>query len=164
MLYTILALVLIVIDQLTKYLTRANIGLGENITFIPGLLDLTYVQNTGAAFSILEEHTWLLTLFSAIVVVVIGLLVAKKFFTNHLGLLSATLIMAGGVGNLIDRVAFKFVTDMIETTFMSFPVFNFADCCITVGVVLLFIYVLFFVDDKKKEAPKDGTDLPADHQ
>ena len=164
MLYTILALVLIVIDQLTKYLTRANIDLGQHITFIPGLLDFTYVQNTGAAFSILEKHTWLLTLFSAAVVVIIALLVAKKFFTNHLGLLSATLIMAGGVGNLIDRVVFRFVTDMIETTFMDFPVFNFADCCITVGVVLLFIYVLFFVDSKKKEAPQDGTDLSADHQ
>ena len=164
MFYTILALVLIVIDQLTKYLTRANIDLGRNITFIPGVLDLTYVQNTGAAFSILEEHTWLLTLFSAVVVVIIALLVARKFFTNRLGLLSATLIMAGGVGNLIDRVAFKFVTDMIETTFMDFPVFNFADCCITVGVVLLFIYVLFFYKDEKKEAPKDGTDLPPDHQ
>lgn len=164
MLYAILAFLLVVIDQITKYLTRAHIDLGENVAFIPGLLDFTYVQNTGAAFSVLEKHTWLLTVFSAIVVVAIALLVAKKFFTNRLGLLSATLVMAGGVGNLIDRVALKYVTDMIETTFMDFPVFNFADCCITVGVVLLFIYVLFFVDDKKKEAPKDGTDLPADHQ
>ncbi len=164
MFYAILAFLLVVIDQLTKFITRADLDLGQSVTFIPGLLDFTYVQNTGAAFSILEEHTWLLTLLSAVVVVVIALLAAKKFFTNRLGLLSATLIMAGGVGNLIDRVALKYVTDMIKTTFMDFPVFNFADCCITIGVVLLFIYVLFFYDDKKKEAPQDGTDLPADHQ
>ena len=163
MFYAILAVVLVIVDQLTKYLVRANIPLGESITFIPHVLDLTYVQNTGAAFSILEKHTWLLTLFSAVIVVVIAIMVSKKFFTNWLGLLSATLIMAGGVGNLIDRVILKYVTDMIKTTFMNFAVFNFADCCITVGVVLLVIYVLFFMDKNKKEHT-DGTDLSADHQ
>ena len=165
MLYTILAVLLIIIDQVTKYLVRANISLGENLTFIPGVLDLTYVQNTGAAFSILEKHTWLLTLFSAVIVVLIGFMVAKKWFKGWIGLTSAMLIIAGGVGNLIDRVLFKFVTDMLETTFMDFPVFNFADCCITVGVALLFIYTLFiWDDDKKKGGTKDGTDLPADDQ
>ena len=82
----------------------------------------------------------------------------KHFFTNWVGTLSAVLIMAGGVGNLIDRCVFKYVTDMIQTTFMDFPVFNFADCCITVGVVLLVIYVLFFCKDEKKEG-QDGADL-----
>jgi len=165
MLYAILAVLLVVIDQLTKYLVRANISLGENITFIPGILDLTYIQNTGAAFSILEKHTWLLTLFSAIIVLVIAFMVTRGFFKGWVGLTAATLIMSGGVGNLIDRVAFKFVTDMLETTFMDFPVFNVADCCITVGVVLLFIYTLFIWDDgKKKGDAKDGTDLSSDHQ
>ena len=161
MLYAILAVLLVVIDQLTKYLVRANISLGENITFIPGILDLTYIQNTGAAFSILEKHTWLLTLFSAIIVLVIAFMVTRGFFKGWVGLTAATLIMSGGVGNLIDRVAFKFVTDMLETTFMDFPVFNFADCCITVGVVLLVIYVLFFCKDEKKEGDH-GADLPDD--
>ncbi len=163
MLYAILAVALVLIDQLTKILTRTYIDLGESITFIPGLLDLTYIKNTGAAFSILEEHTWLLTVFSAIIVLIIAWLTIRKFFTNWLGMLSATLIMAGGVGNLIDRAVFKYVTDMIKTTFMDFPVFNFADCCITVGVVLLIIYVLFFCKDEKKEE-NNGTDLPSDHQ
>ena len=161
--YAILAIVLVIIDQLTKYLTRVHIPLGESFTVIPHVLDLTYIKNTGAAFSILEEHTWLLTVFSAIIVLVIAYLVVRKFFTNWLGMLSATLILAGGVGNLIDRAVFKYVTDMIKTTFMDFPVFNFADCCITVGVVLLVIYVLFFYKEEQKEG-KNGTDLPADHQ
>lgn len=165
MLYAILAVLLVIIDQLTKYLVRANISLGENITFIPGILDLTYIQNTGAAFSILQKHTWLLTLFSAAIVVVIAFMVMRGWFKGWVGLTAATLIMSGGVGNLIDRVAFKFVTDMLETTFIQFPVFNFADCCITVGVVLLFIYTLFIWDDgKKKGGAKDGTDLPTDSQ
>ena len=161
--YAILAVVLVLVDQLTKILTRTYIPLGESIPFIPHVLDLTYIKNTGAAFSILEEHTWLLTVFSAIIVLVVAYLVARKFFTNWLGMLSATLILAGGVGNLIDRAIFKYVTDMIKTIFMDFPVFNFADCCITVGVVLLVIYVLFFCKDEKKE-DKNGTDLSADHQ
>jgi signal peptidase II len=161
MLYAILAVVLILVDQLTKLLTRAHIDLGESITFIPHVLDLSYIKNTGAAFSILEKHTWLLTVFSAIIVLAIAWLILKKFFTNWLGMLSATLILAGGVGNLIDRAVFGYVTDMIKTVFIDFPVFNFADCCITVGVVLLFIYVLFFCKDEKKETDH-GADLPAD--
>ena len=159
MFYAILAVVLVLIDQLTKILTRNFIELGESVTFIPGLLDLTYIKNTGAAWSILENHTWLLTALSAVIVLVIAWLMLKNFFTNWVGTLAAVLIMSGGVGNLIDRCVFKYVTDMIETTFTDFPVFNFADCCITVGVVLLVIYVLFFCKDEKKE-DKDGADLP----
>ena len=157
--YAILAVVLILVDQLTKVLTRTCIELGQSFTLIPGLLDLTYIKNTGAAFSILERHTWLLTVLSAVIVLVVAWLILKKFFTNWVGMLSATLIMAGGVGNLIDRAVFRYVTDMIKTTFMDFPVFNFADCCITVGVVLLVIYVLFFCKKEPKEE-KHGTDLP----
>jgi len=155
MLYSILAVLLVIIDQVTKYLTRAHIAPGEHIPFIPRLLDLTYVQNTGAAWSILRQHTWLLTVISAVLVLFICWLVIKKFFTNWVGRTCAMLILAGGVGNLIDRVAFGYVTDMLETVFMEFPVFNVADCCITVGVVLLFIYVIFFVKDEKKEEKAD---------
>ena len=96
-------------------------------------------------------------------ILVICWMVMKKFFTNWLGRTSAMLILAGGVGNLIDRAAFGYVTDMLETVFMDFPVFNVADCCITVGVVLLCIYVIFFVkDEKKEEKADDSRDLPAD--
>lgn len=163
MFYAILAVLLVIADQLSKYLIRAN---AEQlpVTLIPGVLDLTYVENTGAAWSILENHTWLLTLISAILVVVIAWLVVKKFFKGWIGITAATLILAGGVGNLIDRAIFGYVTDMIKTTFMNFPVFNVADCCITVGVVLLAIYVLFFYDkeEKKEAANHDDCDLPAD--
>lgn len=162
MLYTIIALVLLVADQVVKYLVRTGIDLGQSIPFLPHLLDLTYVQNTGAAFSILREHTWLLTLISAVVVVVIAVLVQRKFFQGWLGLTAAMLVMCGGVGNLIDRVVLGYVTDMFQTTFMNFAVFNLADCYITVGVVLLFIYVLFFYPDssKKEVEPHGDCDLP----
>ena len=167
MFYAILAAALVALDQLVKYLIRANIPLGGSAPFIPFLLDLTYVQNTGAAFSILRQHTWLLTLTSAVVVLVMCLLVVKGFFKNRLGLWSAALVLAGGVGNLIDRAVFGYVTDMFKTIFMDFAVFNVADCCITIGVPLLFLYVILYVDyvdmGGKKEDEPDGADqLPPD--
>lgn len=166
MLYAILAVLLVIVDQLTKYLVRAHIPLGGSVPFIPGFLDFTYVQNTGAAFSVLREHTWLLTLISAAVVLVVCYLVVRGFFTGALGRVSAMLILAGGMGNLIDRAVFGFVTDMIRTLFMDFPVFNVADCCITVGVPLLAIYLLLHWkdDEKKEEDPHDGPQLPPDGQ
>ena len=163
MIYAILALVLLVADQVVKYLVRAQIALGESIPFIPHIMDLTYVKNTGAAFSILRDHTWVLILISAVVVVVVGVLVQRGFFRGRLGLTAAMLVMCGGVGNLIDRVAMGYVTDMFQTTFMNFAVFNVADCYITVGVVLLFVYVLFFSESTPKEVePHADRDLPGD--
>ena len=163
--YAILAVILVIMDQLTKYAVRAGIPLGGSRPFIPGILDLTYVQNTGAAFSILRTHTWLLTLTSAVVVLVICYLIVKGFFKNALGRWAAMLVLAGGMGNLIDRAVFGCVTDMLKTTFIDFPVFNVADCCITVGVPLLFLYVLLYVgrDEKKEEDKADeSAQLPSD--
>ena len=153
MLYAILAAALVAVDQLVKYLVRAHIPLGGNVPFIPRLLDLTYVQNTGAAFSMLRSHTWLLTLTSAVVVLAMCWLITKGFFKNRLGLFSAALVLAGGMGNLIDRVLFGFVTDMFQTTFMEFAVFN-----------VLFLYVWVYVGkDEKKEGEADGDpQLPPD--
>lgn len=164
MFYAILAAALVVLDQIVKYLVRAVIPLGGNVPFIPYLLDLTYVQNTGAAFSMLRSHTWLLTLTSTMVVLAMCALIVKGFFKNRLGLFSAALVLAGGMGNLIDRVVFGFVTDMFQTTFMEFAVFNVADCCITVGVPLLFLYVLLYVgkDEKKEDGADDAAQLPPD--
>lgn len=164
MFYAILATALVAIDQLVKYLVRANIPLGGDAPFIPYLLDLTYVQNTGAAFSMLRSHTWVLTLISTVVVVGMCALLVKGFFKNRLGLFSAALVLAGGMGNLIDRVLFGFVTDMFQTTFMDFAVFNVADCCITIGVPLLFLYVWLYVgkDEKKEGESDESAQLPPD--
>ncbi len=164
MFYAILAAALVVLDQIVKYLVRANIELGGSVPFIPFLLDLTYVQNTGAAFSILRSHTWLLTLTSAVVVLAMCALIWKGFFKNTLGMWSASLVLAGGMGNLIDRAVFGFVTDMFKTTFMNFAVFNVADCCITVGVPLLFLYLWLYVgkDEKKEDEADESAQLPPD--
>lgn len=157
MLYAILIVVLIALDQLVKFLVRANIPLYGSLPFIPHVLELTYFQNTGAAFSILKEHTWLLTLVSAAVAVVIAVALWKKFVTHPFGVLSLSVVLAGAVGNLIDRFLFGYVTDMFNVLFMNFAVFNVADICVVCGGIAFCVYFLFFYDklEKKKEAPHD---------
>ena len=153
MLYYLLSIFLIVIDQLVKWWVRGNIPLGTAIPFIPYLMDLTYTRNTGAAFSSFSGLTWLLALVSLGASVAIALLLWKNFFPGVLGKLSLALILAGAVGNLIDRVLLGFVTDMFMTTFINFAVFNVADICVVCGGFLMAVYALFFWDkDKEKQA------------
>ena len=153
MLYYFLAICLIVIDQLVKAWVRGAIPLGVSIPFIPWIMDLTYTQNTGAAFSSFSGMTWLLALVSLAATVVIAVLIWKNFFPGLWGKLSLSLILAGAVGNLIDRVFLGFVTDMFATTFINFAVFNVADICVTVGGFLMVAYVLLLWDkDKEKKA------------
>lgn len=157
--YILLTLVLVALDQLVKYLVYTNISLYGSVPFLPHILELTYVQNTGAAFSIFSEHTWLLTLCSLVMSVVLALAVWKKFFAHPLGRTALTLILAGAVGNLIDRALRGFVVDMFHTLFMEFAVFNVADICVVVGGIAAGLYYVFLYDKlepgRKKEAAHD---------
>ena len=155
MLYAILVAALVALDQAVKYLVRTHIQSGQVIEFIPRLLGLTYVQNTGAAFSLFSEHTWLLTLISAVVSVAIAAALVKNVVRHPFGKLTLAVILAGAVGNLIDRALFGFVTDMFKTLFMNFAVFNVADICVVCGGIAFCVYVLFFYDKLEKQ---DGTD------
>ena len=155
MLYAILAAALVALDQAVKYLVRTHIQSGQVIEFIPRLLGLTYVQNTGAAFSLFSGHTWLLTLISAVVSVAIAAALVKNVIRHPFGKLTLAVILAGAVGNLIDRALFGFVTDMFKTLFMNFAVFNVADICVVCGGIAFCVYVLFFYDKLEKQ---DGTD------
>ncbi len=151
--YYLIVVFLVVIDQLVKWWVRAAIPLGQSIPFIPYLMDLTYVQNTGAAFSVFSQHTWLLTLISLAGSALLAFLLWKNYFPGWMGKLSLSLVLAGAVGNLIDRALAGYVTDMFQTTFINFAVFNVADICVCCGGALLVVYVLFFWD-KDKEAGK----------
>ena len=152
MLYFILAAVLVALDQLVKYLVSTNIPLGGSVPFLPYIMDLTYVQNTGCAFSLLEEHTWLLTLVSAVMSVVLGVALAKGFFKHPLGKITLSLLLAGAVGNLIDRAVCGYVVDMFRTLFMEFAVFNGADICVVVGGLAAVAYYLFLYDKLEGKA------------
>ena len=151
--YALFTAAILIADQVTKYLTVANIGLYERIPFLPGLLNLTYVRNTGAAFSSFEGMQWL---FAVIFIIFTGLILWEYFkkpmpFTYFERFCIAS-IYAGGLGNMIDRVRLGYVVDMIETKFMDFPVFNVADCFITCGCFAM-MFSLFFIN---KEFWKDG--------
>lgn len=155
LLYAVLTAVLVLLDQITKYFTRANLELGQSTPFLPGFLDFTYAQNTGAAFSILQEHTWILIISSLLVIAALFYVMIRGYIRHNLGRLACAITLAGGLGNLIDRVAFGYVTDMIRTLFVDFPVFNVADCCVTIGGVLLVVYLIFYSpQDTKKEDGK----------
>ena len=150
MLYYLLAAALVVLDQLVKFLVRANIPLGEGVPFIPHILQLTYYQNTGAAFSIFEEHTWILTLISAAASVLLIVLLAKRTFNHPFAMVSLALVLAGAVGNFIDRLFLGYVTDMFQTLFMNFPIFNVADICIVCGGIAFCVYFLLFCKEEEK--------------
>ena len=147
-LYSLIALIIIALDQIVKIWTMNNVSLGETFGKIPFIADLIYVQNTGAAFSILSGKVEILGAVSvAFAVAVIVYWIIKK--PKHpLLCTSVMMVFAGAVGNAIDRIRCGFVVDYISLSFMDFPVFNIADIAITVGAVLLVIYTIFF--DKGK--------------
>ena len=145
------AAVLIVVDQIMKWLATLYIKPVGTMEIVPGFLDFTYHGNDGAAFGILSSQTWIFVIITALVCIalVIGLFVYKKHTT--LSRMACALIVAGGVGNLIDRVFNNgYVIDFIHVKFFP-PIFNFADCCVSIGVVLLFIYVIFHTDTLRRE-------------
>lgn len=159
--YAILVVLLVALDQVVKYLVRANIPLYGSVDFIPHVLGLTYIQNTGGAFSSLSHMTWLLTLVSAVMTVVLIAVLAKGVVKHPFGRVTVALVLAGAAGNLIDRALFGYVTDMFNVLFMHFAVFNVADICIVVGGVLFCVYFLFFYDKCEKKGKDHGnTDNP----
>lgn len=142
------AFVALLIDQLSKYWIRTSLPLGDEIQVIPGFMHLSHIANHGAAWGMFSGQRWLLIGVSMIVVVVLA--VAARQITAR-GRLVATgmgFIFGGAVGNLIDRIIFGSVTDMIDmdTTIAfirNFPVYNVADSALTVGVCILVIHTLF---------------------
>lgn len=155
------AAALVAVDQIIKVLTHALIPLGERITLIPGVVGLTYVQNTGAAFSSFTGGARLLALLSLAMTVLLGVAIAKNWLKHPFAQWSMAVIMAGAFGNFIDRAFLGYVTDMVDTLFMTFAVYNFADICVVLGVIALAVYVIFFYEKYEgKKAP--NTDAPAD--
>ena len=146
MMLVIIASGLLIIDQITKFAVRSRMEIGETLPVFRGVLDFTYVQNRGAAFS-LFQNSQLITVILPVITMIAGVLFLlhlqkKKEKLAELGVL---LIMSGGIGNLIDRTVMGFVTDMISVG--SFPVFNVADICVTVGCAVLILWVI--IGDRK---------------
>lgn len=145
----LLASVLIVAgDQWLKFWTVDTIPLGGFHEFIPNFLSLTYVRNTGAAWSILEGQMWFFLLATVVVVGIAVYYLIKNIKGSKWLNFGISLIIAGALGNIIDRIRLGFVVDMFRTEFMNFPIFNIADCSLVIGVVLVLIYL--FMEDRKE--------------
>lgn len=143
-LWGLIAAVIIAVDQISKYLVMTNIGEHDTVTVIKNVFEFVYVQNTGAAFSIMSGKTGFLAAISVIFCIAIAVYMIKKKPTNKMLCITACLLFAGGAGNAIDRLSRGFVVDFIKTAFVDFPVFNVADIAVTVGAVLLIVTMLFF--------------------
>lgn len=137
----------IAIDRVLKAAVVEQLKPLGRLELIPGFFQLTYVENRGAAFGILANYQWLFIAVTAVVCLLIA--AALIFYRGHTALTrtALTLILAGGIGNMIDRLHYQYVVDYIHFQFFP-PVFNFADICVTVGCALLVIYLLFFADDR----------------
>ncbi len=149
----VIIIVLAAVDQLLKAAVVAYLQPVGTITVIPGLLEWKYVENRGAAFGILADQRWIFMALTVIVIVAAGLYLLSRRCKSPFLAVSLSLVIAGGVGNLIDRVVLGYVIDYIYVTFFPF-IFNFADCCVCIGAVLFLIYILFLEGKgKKAQAP-----------
>ena len=141
-------------DQAVKFLVVNTMSLGESEPLLPPLLQLTRVHNYGAAWSSFSGARWLLIALTAAGMCAIAWLLVK-IVRHPLGVTAGVLILGGGIGNVIDRVCRGYVVDMFDLQFISYPIFNLADCFVVVGVILGAVYYLWFYDKYDKKEPKD---------
>ena len=136
-----IAIVVVIFDQLTKFLVSQELLVGERINLINNIISLTKAYNTGAAFSILEGKTIILALFSLLVAIAIILYFALKPIRLPSALIVAWgLILGGTIGNMLDRLILGYVIDFIKLDFINFPIFNIADISINIGALLIISY------------------------
>ena len=147
------AAVLLAIDQMLKYFVLRDLRPVGTVTVIPGLLELTYVENTGAAFGLFKQVMWLVVAVTVVATVAIIVLLFRYKRHSFFSYTTAALLMAGGIGNLIDRIAHGFVVDYIDFRLIHFPVFNLADICVCVGTGLLILYV--FLAEGRHHEPRN---------
>ncbi len=158
--WIVLSAVLIGLDQLTKYLVNAYIPQNDAISVIPDFFSLAHVRNRGAAFGMLKEHRWIFLVFTTVVLVVAFIIMFSGKIKNHWGIWAVSLVVSGGIGNMIDRIFLGEVVDFFAFNFWGyeFAVFNVADIFVCCGVGILAFYILFSKDfdpPRKNEEPED---------
>lgn len=142
---SVLGLVLIALDQLTKFWVVAHIELGEIKPFLPPIFSLTYLRNYGAAFSMLQNQQGLFALVTVVFLAGAGYYFYRKATSLWIEL-ALLLVISGGIGNFIDRLRLGYVVDMVHLDFMDFAIFNVADAYLTVGVAFMLLLTLFEKD------------------
>ncbi len=149
--YILIAVAVIILDQAAKLLVLKYLAPNSTFHIIPKLFDFVFVKNTGAAFSILSEHTAVLGIVSVLFCAGVVVYLHKKKPESVLMRTSLALLFAGAFGNAVDRIFRGYVIDFISTVFMNFPVFNVADIAITFGAALLVIYLIWFDKEAEEE-------------
>ena len=141
-LYFLLTILIVIIDQILKLLTVSNLKGNEDISLLNWLIKFTYVENRGAAFGIMQGAKYLFILLVILLLIFYLYVMIKRKFDSKMLIWGLSLIVGGGIGNAIDRLFLGYVVDYIKLSFFS-PVCNFADYCITAGTVLVLIYICF---------------------
>lgn len=150
--------VLVSLDQIIKLLVIKYLEPIGSLPLIDGFIQLNYAENTGAAFGSFSGYTWILSLFTLVVIVAGLVYILKGKVKFGVEYVCITLILAGGLGNLIDRISRGFVVDYIEPLFIDFAIFNFADILVTCSAVVLIIWMLYgiYKDIKKEKEQKNA--------
>lgn len=153
----IIGILIAVLDQIIKYFVSLYLQPIGSVSVIDNLFSLTYVENNGVAFGMFSDMRWLFVVLTGVLIAIIVAYMFKKRPKEKIFYISTALIIGGGIGNLIDRIFYGYVIDYLSLSFFS-PVCNFADYCITVGTVILMIYLLFFSDlfNTPKKAEKNN--------
>ena len=161
MLWIILLILIIFVDQLSKWLVVAGLQGKESFYLIKGVLRFTYVENDGAAFGMLDDHRWVFLVLSTVMIAALIFYICKYKPTSKWVMTSLILIVGGGIGNMIDRVLLGYVIDFID--FCAFPnlwkwVFNIADSCVCVGTFMLSVWLIIDTVKtyKKEKAEKEA--------
>ena len=152
----IIGIIMVAVDQIIKYFVTVYLQPLGSVTVIDNLFNLTYVENNGVAFGMFSDMRWVFVALTSVLLFVIIFIMFKKRPKGKMFYIAAGLIIGGGIGNLIDRIFYGYVIDYLSLSFFP-PVCNFADYCITIGTVLLIIYLLFFsnVFDSSKKVKKN---------
>ncbi|WP_279095355.1 signal peptidase II [Lactobacillus taiwanensis] len=142
-LYLIISLLVVIADQVLKSYIVSNFKIGEEKTVISGILSFTYLQNDGAAWNIFSGQIVLFYLISIAAIAVVIYYLFNPRYKNGLFDTGLALVLGGIIGNFIDRLHLKYVIDMLQLDFINFNIFNVADSAITIGIILVFIYLIF---------------------
>ncbi|MBE6719765.1 MAG: signal peptidase II [Ruminococcaceae bacterium] len=150
---SVMILLIIAFDQITKYLATAQLKGGKTVQFIPDVVQFRYAENTGMAFSLLSGARWIFIVLTVAVCVGVLWYMFSDRCKNLWLYWSLGVVVSGGLGNLIDRIRFGYVVDFIEPTFMNFAVFNIADSAVTLGAASMIIYLVLdlFKKDEGKQ-------------
>jgi signal peptidase II len=161
MLYAIVVVLVLIADQAVKYWTILNIApQGDAVPFISGVVELVNVHNTGAAFGIIENGRWFFIVLTVLAAAAIIYVLSKNIVKAGLGRWSLVFILAGGLGNFIDRLVNGYVVDMFKLQFMEFAVFNVADIFISVFGVIFCIFLIFHKEEEKEQPTEPSRPLP----